>query len=40
VSLCNMLNLKKIYISMRLLGEQARQVIEQCKKQGIEIVNW
>jgi len=39
VSLCNMLNLKEIYISMRLLGEQARQVIEQCKKQGIEIVN-
>ncbi|MHA1270717.1 MAG: leucine-rich repeat domain-containing protein [Candidatus Helarchaeota archaeon] len=39
-SLCSMPNLKHIYITMRLLGNQAKLVINRCKKKGIIIYNW
>ena len=39
-SLCSIPNLKTIYITMKLLGKQAKLVINRCKKKGIEIKNW
>jgi len=35
--LCNMQNLKEFYIDIKLLNEQAKLVIERCRKRGIEI---
>jgi len=39
-SLCALPNLKTIWITMRLLGKQAKSVIKKCIKKGITIENW